>query len=427
MTSYGGEGRGIERQPEQWPGDPCRGTFGSRPREAPGPDFLTGPTKENLMTTPKMVKTRHPGVFKRGGRYVAVWVHRGKQRKSFHRTLAEAKEAKARRAAGDTRPASRDRFEDYSLRWLDAYRGRTSRGLSDRTRELYRADMARWVVPFFRGVKLEQLEPPDIRAFIVHLERAGLRPASIRAIVAPLKAMLSTAVEDGVLRASPARDVRVGVRESQEAKEIRALTRAELSRLLAALPEQWRLLFELLAHSGLRISELIGLTWAHVEFGAKPRLLIRQQDCRGRVSSLLKTDGSRREIPLSTEMARRLWTKRGSSPLEQRVFLSPQGRHLSDGNLRRRVLKPACESAGVPWVTFHTFRHTCASLLFEGGKDVKQVAAWLGHKDPSLTLRRYISLMDSGVGDAEFLDHAVCVGNGVAVTELDDGPQAIPA
>jgi integrase len=47
------------------------------------------------------------------------------------------------------------------------------------------------------------------------------------------------------------------------------------------------------------------------------------------------------------------------------------------------VLKPAVAELGLPWVGFHSFRHTCASLLFEAGKDVKQVAGWLGHSDPA--------------------------------------------
>ena len=63
--------------------------------------------------------------------------------------------------------------------------------------------------------------------------------------------------------------------------------------------------------------------------------------------------------------------------------------------------------AGLPWVTFHTFRHTCASLLVEAGRDVKQVQEWLGHADPGFTLRTYIHLMDGGVGSADFLDEAV--------------------
>ena len=71
----------------------------------------------------------------------------------------------------------------------------------------------------------------------------------------------------------------------------------------------------------------------------------------------------------------------------------------------RGVGRPTAES----WVSFHTFRHTCASLLFEAGKDVKQVQEWLGHADPGFTLRTYVHLMDDGLGDADFLDRAVVV------------------
>lgn len=75
--------------------------------------------------------------------------------------------------------------------------------------------------------------------------------------------------------------------------------------------------------------------------------------------------------------------------------------------LGRNVLAPARESVGLPWVTFHSLRHTCASLLFAEGKNVKQVQEWLGHADPGFTLREYIHLMDEGVGDVAFMDRMV--------------------
>ena len=75
----------------------------------------------------------------------------------------------------------------------------------------------------------------------------------------------------------------------------------------------------------------------------------------------------------------------------------------------RRVLDRATARAGVEWVSFHTFRHTCASLLFEAEKNVRQVADWLGHADPAFTVRTYVHLMDEGLGDAAFLD--ALVGN----------------
>jgi hypothetical protein len=50
---------------------------------------------------------------------------------------------------------------------------------------------------------------------------------------------------------------------------------------------------------------------------------------------------------------------------------------------------------------------TCASTLFEGGKNIRQVSAWLGHTDPVVTLRTYVHLMDSGLGAVDFPDAAV--------------------
>ena len=116
-------------------------------------------------------------------------------------------------------------------------------------------------------------------------------------------------------------------------------------------------------------------------------------------------------------MARRLWTIQAGKRPTDRVFTTVAGTPLSDSNVRRRVFNPATTRAGVSWATFHTLRHTCASMLFEAGRDVKQVSAWLGHADPSFTLKTYIHLMDDGVGDAAFLDEAVTVGNGWATQD----------
>jgi integrase len=57
--------------------------------------------------------------------------------------------------------------------------------------------------------------------------------------------------------------------------------------------------------------------------------------------------------------------------------------------------------------------------LFEAGRNVKQVQAWLGHADPGFTVRTYIHLMDEGVGDAAFFDDRV--GNGRTIEGSDDG------
>jgi integrase len=183
-------------------------------------------------------------------------------------------------------------------------------------------------------------------------------------------------------------------------------------------PER-RLFFEFLTHSGLRISEAIGLTWRHLDLGTEPRIRVREQVYRGRRKKL-KTRKARRDLPLSAGMARRLLDLRGSSGGLGRgpVFASGVGTTLIPGKVAKNVLWPAIAAAGLaldgdeeesePFpVTFHTFRHTCASLLFDNGRNIMQVQEWLGHADPGFTLRTYVHLMDAGVGDAEFFDDAV--------------------
>ena len=115
---------------------------------------------------------------------------------------------------------------------------------------------------------------------------------------------------------------------------------------------------------------------------------------------------------------RRAWeSQRGEEADDDApVFATEAGTPLNRSNISARVLKPAAAGVGltveedgeqVAWVTFHSFRHTCASLLFEEGRNVKQVAEWLGHSDPSFTLRTYVHLLDAGVGDAAFFDRVL--------------------
>ena len=112
------------------------------------------------------------------------------------------------------------------------------------------------------------------------------------------------------------------------------------------------------------------------------------------------------DVPLSAGMKTKLIARRRDAYQgdDAPAFASAPGRPLYPQNVSRHVLKPAADSVGLGFVSFHTFRHTCGSLQFEAGRNVKQVQAWLGHADPSFGLNTYVHLLDEGVGDAEFLD-----------------------
>jgi integrase len=373
----------------------------------------------------KLERTNTPGIFRRHaadcdreGRcdcpYVVVWRHRGRQHTETFRTFAEARERKGGRDSGDKRPTSRVGFEDYFGEWIESYAGRTSRGFSETTRPEYRRPIEQHAMPKWKRWRLAEVEPGDVRDLFGEMRKSGATTSAIKKLRAALSAMFATAVEDGVIRSNPGSGVRIPAGSSDESDEpAKALTRAELALVLAAVPAEWTLFFEFLAHSGLRISEAIGLTWAHLDLGERPRVKVREQVYRGK-RKRLKSRHGRRDVPLSPGMAAQLLNRRARTYAgeDRPVFASAVGTVLSPANVRRRVLVPALEGLGLGWASFHSFRHAAASLWFEQGANVKQVSQLLGHADPAFTLRTYVHLLDDGIGDPAFLDQAVRVNAG---------------
>ena len=376
-----------------------------------------------------MEKTDVPGVYKRGGRYAYSYRKRGRQRWGSARTKAEARRLKRNAETdverGDHRESSRITFGDYAREWVEHYQGRTSRGFRESTRRWYRQMLEQRLIPYFdaeRELRLTQIEPRDVKALVRWLAEQsdprrpgiGLSRSTIQGHIAVVRALFADAVEEGVLRASPAAGVRVALDgrgpSAAEPKERRALTRDELRRLLGELAPEWRLFFEVLAQTGVRIGEAVELRAGRdLKLGARPRIEVRWQYVNGEVCRPKSRYGCR-DIPLSPAIARRLW-QLGRRDGEL-LFTTSVRTRLNRHNLARDVLKPAGARADVPWATLHTFRHTCASLLFAAGKNPKQVQEWLGHHDAAFTLRTYVHLLEDGVGDAGFFD---------AIVELEGG------
>lgn len=336
----------------------------------------------------------HPGIYRRGTRYVVTWRYRGKLHKSYHRTLTEARREKGKRASGDAEPVARQRFDTYARQWARTYAGRTRRGISDPTRASYTDAIERFAIPHFGSARLGDIAAADVRDYIAALTKRGLSAASIRRYVAPLRAMFAQAVEDRQLAVNPTSSVRVVVR-GEGKRRPRTLTPERIKSLLTEIPDQHRDLVAFLAYTGVRISEALAATWGDLaqEDGAP---VLRIPDS--------KTDAGVRAVPLAPEFNRRLLRRRAGAQFATEgdpIFPSEFGTPMDRRNFNRRVWRPAVERAGVD-ATPHTLRHSLASLLFERGHTAAQIAAWLGHSDPSFTLRTYVHARD--VGDAAFLD-----------------------
>jgi integrase len=362
----------------------------------------------------KLEKTRTPGVYKRGGRYVFIYRVNGKQRWESCRTLEEARRAKSARLTdigrGEFEERSRVTFRDYAAEWVGRYQGRGRRGFRDATRDDYRRMLDQYALKFFpERTKLTEITPSGVAAFVGWLcdpakqDGRVLSDKTVRNVIGPLRACLATAVREGLIRHNPARDVDLPHRPvvEDDGEDVQALTREQLAAFLLVVHPRHRVFFELLAATGLRISEAIGLQWRHLQLdGSSPHVQVRRGVVRGKVGPP-KTRHSRRDVPIDTSLARSLRGHRSASEWpgeDDLVFTATNGAFLHAGNLRRRVLKVAAEEAGAPWAGFHTFRHTCASLLFASGRNAVQVQRWLGHHSPAFTLSTYVHLLDGDVG-----------------------------
>lgn len=383
----------------------------------------------------KLARTSTPSVYRAHGTncndngrcecpYQIVWRHRGRQHKETFKSFTEAREKKAIRDSIDSKPAKKAKFGDYFPKWIESYAGLTSRGFSETTRPEYRRPIQNYAMPRWKTWKLTAIESSDLRELFMSMRNEGKSQSSIIKLRAALSALFATAIEDGLVTSNPVRGVRIPpplVEEEPAEEEAKAMTRAELATLLSAIPDDWHLFFEFLAHTGMRISEVIGLTWRHLELEENPRVKVREQVYRG-VRKRLKSVAGRRDIPLSPGMTKRLTAHRRENygGPEAPVFPSDVGTELIRGKVADRVLNPARKLVHLDWVSFHAFRHTCASLLFAEGKNIKQIQTWLGHADPAFTLRTYIHLLDDGVGGADFLDNAVEVGRSPWTKEQED-------
>lgn len=365
--------------------------------------------QEGFSQSRRLVRTGTPGIYKRGSRYVVIFRDpAGRQRKQSARTLAEARDLKAGLTAdvkrGEYRALSRVTFGQYAAEWIESYQGRTSRGIRPETLADYRSDLERVAVPFFGRMQLAAIEPRDVKRYAAELAGRGLMPGSVRNLLAPVRALLATAFEEGLIRSNPAAGVRIVQTVEEEGNEphAKALSEDELRALLAEVPNEWRPFFTFLAHTGLRIGEAVALTWADVDFG-KRRINVRRRLYRGRFD-VPKSRYGRRAVPLSPGLSQVLWRLRGASPDGAPVFASRVGGFLDPSNVAARILKPAARRAGVPWAGFHTFRHTCATTLFRSGVNAKQVQVWLGHHSPAFTLATYVHLLPDDLPDPSFLD-----------------------
>jgi integrase/recombinase XerD len=253
------------------------------------------------------------------------------------------------------------------------------RGLSPLTVAAYRRDLAQFADGAGSGWRGD---PEPVRDFVNALRRDGRRPSTQARKVAAIRSFYGFALREGLAT----RDVPSLVDAPRPGTYLPdVLAPEDVERILEIPPAddpigiRDRAILELLYACGLRVSELVGLDTDRVDLAAQQVRVIGKGNKERRVPM---GDEARERLHRYRIGPRQAWTAGKPTPA---VFVGKRGNRLSRESVWRLVKRWA-EAAGVAErVTPHTFRHSFATHLLEGGADLRVVQALLGHASISTT------------------------------------------
>jgi integrase len=243
----------------------------------------------------------------------------------------------------------------------------------------------RHILPKLGERSVSSLRRSDVQGLVKGVAET-LAPRSTRNVYDTLVRVMAAAVHDRVVAHSPCVKIALPPVEDAEVVPPSAVTVAALA---GAVPGRYRALVVLLAGSGLRIGEALGLEVTDVDFLRRTVRVERQRRQDGTLGPT-KTAKSTRTVPLGHVVIDELAQHLAPHATDGALFTDELGRPLTYRTWKR-IWKSATATAGVD-VDTHGLRHFTASALISGGASVKQVQSVLGHSSAAITLRVYAHL-----------------------------------
>ncbi len=257
----------------------------------------------------------------------------------------------------------------------------SERGLSPRTVEAYQRDLNAFVSGMADADHKDprRITEHDVRAFVARRHRQGLGGRSIQRLLSSIRTFYRYLLREGRVEINPA----TGVRAPKSPRKLPETLDPEAIDTLLAFPADTpiairdKAMMELFYSSGLRLSELAGLTWERLDMSS------------GQVTVTGK--GNRqRMVPLGRKASEALleWRKARAELAdfnEPHVFVSQQGHPISVRNIQARIRHWARHQGLPRHVHPHLLRHSFASHVLESSGDLRAVQEMLGHADISTT------------------------------------------
>lgn len=287
------------------------------------------------------------------------------------------------------------------------------RNLKHNSMRAYQTGINRINADPFGERRINTIRISDAKAFLISLHDQGLKQNSIGIVHNILRPAFELAVEDDAIRKNPFKFKLCDV-IANDAQVRNALTKDQQEKYLAVARE-WDAChavdyaddIEILLHTGLRVSELYGLTIRDVDLDAR-RIHVNKQLCRtGQRPYFVtspKTASGIRYIPLTEQAClaiRRILQKRRGVKVEMMVdgytgflLLDKDSRPKTAMHLQshmRRLQNEVNRRYGesFPRVTPHILRHTFCTNAQQAGMDIKALQAVMGHSNAGITLDVY--------------------------------------
>ena len=213
-----------------------------------------------------------------------------------------------------------------------------------------------------------------------------------------IKACLLDAVDEQIIKVDPTRKAVITGRK-KETEKIKCLDYDEWKALIHAtyntsfIRDQ---IIYLAAVTGMRYAEVLGLTWDNVDFQNNKLTVNKTWDYKYHKGFIpTKNEGSKRQMDIDDKtmtMLRVLYDQRDTCDCDCRLFNYTEGKQLYSANTNR-YLSELCENIGIRNISFHSLRHTHASILLYQGVSLMAVSRRLGHANTATTQNIYIHII----------------------------------
>jgi len=303
---------------------------------------------------------------------------------------------------------------DYSNQWLESRLTSKGTRLRPRVRELYEGQLRLHILPTLGRAPLAKLRPTTVRSWYTALVDHGPGAVTAAKCYRLLRAILNTAVEDGLLAVNPCTIRGAGAERSSE----RIIpTVGQVVELADTVDPRYRALVLLAAYGGLRRGELFGLRRRHIDLarGLVTVEVQRQQLAHGElIIGPPKSDAGRRTVALPPQAIVALqshldqWT---GPAADDWVFTGAKGGPLRDA-VWQHQWDVARRSVGLPDLHFHDLRHVSATLTAATGAGVKEIMHRLGHSSAQAALRYQHATPERDRAIAEAISRLIEAANG---------------